>query len=257
MIEVKTILLVEDESSVREMVRTFLELQKFSVITASNGKDGLALANRILPDIIISDVMMPQLDGFQMKKELGKNEITATIPFIFLTSMNEREKFRKGMELGADDYLTKPVIMEELKKAIAAQLEKREKLLKEYMKKVGKEPKKEYSNNEHILLKDKGNPRFVKVDTIICVTAEDKYTKVFLNTNEKMISSLSLKEWETMLPPNNFVRIHRATIINIEGIEKVDKWFQRSYKVKIKGISEGFEISRRYYSKIRELYGGE
>jgi DNA-binding LytR/AlgR family response regulator len=60
-----------------------------------------------------------------------------------------------------------------------------------------------------------------------------------------------------MLPPNNFVRIHRATIINIEGIEKVDKWFQRSYKVKIKGISEGFEISRRYYSKIRELYGGE
>ncbi len=253
----KTILLVEDDNSIRDMVRTFLELNKFSVITASNGKDGLALAKRIMPDLIISDVMMPQMDGFEMKKILGKEEITATIPFIFLTSMAEKEKFRKGMELGADDYLTKPVVMEELKKSIAVQLEKRERLLKEYMKKVGKEPKKEYSSNEHVLLKDKGNPRFIKIGLIICITAEDKYTKVFLNTNEKIISSLSLKEWEGMLPSNLFIRIHRATIINIEGIEKVDKWFQRSYKAKLKGINEAFEISRRYYSRIRELYGGE
>jgi DNA-binding response OmpR family regulator len=253
----KTILIVEDETSVRDMIRTFLELQKFSVITASNGKDGLVLAKRILPDLIISDIMMPVMDGFQLKKELLKDETAATTPFIFLTSMSEREKVRKGMELGADDYLTKPVIMEELKEAISVQLEKRNKLLKEYMKKIGKAPKKEYANNEHVLLKDKGTPRFVKIDSIRCITAEDKYTKVFLNTNEKIISSLSLKEWESMIPAKNFLRIHRATIINLESIEKVDKWFQRSYKVKIKGIDEGFEISRRYYSKIREFYGGE
>lgn len=253
----KTILVVEDENSVRDMVRTYLELQKFSVITSSNGKDGLALAKRIIPDVIVSDVLMPQMDGFQMKKELGKNEVTATIPFIYLTSMSDRDKFRKGMELGADDYLLKPVILEELKKAIIIQLDKRDKLLKDYMKKFSKMPRKEYGNNEHIMLKDRGNPRFVKVGSILCITADEKYTRVFLNNGEKIISSLSLKEWEQMIPQGNFIRIHRATIINLDGIEKIDKWFQRGYKIKLKGIEETFEISRRYYSKIRDLFKGE
>lgn len=252
-----TILLIEDESSIREMIRTFLELNKYSVITASNGKDGLGLAKRIIPDLIISDVMMPLMDGFKFKKELSKDEVTATIPFIFLTSMTEREKFRKGMELGADDYLTKPVQMEELKNAIKIQLEKRKQLLKEYIKKAVKQPQKQYSINEHVLLKDKGNPRFIKVGMIVCITAEEKYTKVYLSGNEKIISSMSLKEWEIILPQNIFIRIHRGTIINIEGIQKVYKWFQRGYKVKLKEIPDDFEISRRYYSKIREIYGGE
>ena len=200
--------------------------------------------------------MMPMMDGFQMKKELGKDEQTATIPFIFLTSLDTKEKLREGMELGADDYLPKPFVMTELMKALITQFEKRDKLLKEYMKKAGKAPKKS-TVNEHVLLKDKGNPRFIKIASILCVTAEDKYTKVYLDTNAKIISSLSLKEWETMLPEGNFIRIHRATIINIDGIEKVEKWFQRGYIVKIKGIPDGFEISRRYYSKLLEFYGGE
>lgn len=251
----KTILLVEDDNSIRDMVRNYLELLNYSVLVASNGKDGIELAKRIMPDLMISDVMMPAMDGFEMKKELAKDDVTATIPFIFLTSLSEKEKFRQGMELGADDYLNKPVNLDELKNAINTQLKKREKVLKDYMKKVGKEPKKEYSTNEHVLIKDRGTPRFVKVASINCITAEEKYAKVFLNTNEKIIVSESLKEWEDMLPPNQFLRIHRATIINVDAIEKVDKWFQRGYKVKIKGVNDGFVISRRYYSRIKDLFG--
>lgn len=252
-----TILVIEDERVIRDMLRTFLELEQYAVITAPDGAEGLALAKRVLPDLIICDVMMPKLDGYQLKKELGKEDTTATIPFIFLTSMHERENIRKGMELGADDYLMKPVNMEELRTAIITQMEKREKLMSMKAAAPQKLPVKEHNPNEFVMLKDKGNPKFVKIGTIICVTAEDKYTKVFLTNGEKIISSLSLKEWEDMVPQTSFIRIHRATLINIEGIEKVEKWFQRSYRVKLKGITEPFEISRRYYSKIREIYGGE
>ena len=253
----KTILLIEDETSLRNMIRSFLEMNDYSIITANDGSNGLELAKRVLPDLIISDVMMPNMDGFQLKEELGKEEVTSIIPFIFLTSISEREKFRKGMELGADDYLNKPVVLDELKKAIDTQLSKRELLIKEYAKKHKKKQQKEYAYNEHVLLKDRGNPRFIKVESIICITADDKYTKVYLDSNEKIISANSLKGWEKLLPDNNFLRIHRATLINIAAIEKIDKWFNRGYKVKLKGITEGFEISRRYYSNIREIFGGE
>lgn len=253
----KTILLIEDENAQRDMVRTYLELNEFSVMTASNGKDGIELAKRIVPDLIISDVMMPQVDGFQMKEELSKDELTSTIPFIFLTSMSARENLRKGMELGAEDYLFKPVALDELKRVIELQLAKRERLLHEYIQKSPKPEQKEYSYNSRVLLKDKGVPRFVKVESIHCITAEDKYTKVYLLANEKIISSNSLINWEELLPPANFVRIHRNTLVNIDYIEKVEKWFNRGYRVKLKGIEEKFEISRRHYTKIREVFGGE
>lgn len=253
----KTILLVEDDTKVRDMIRKFLELNKFTVFAALNGEEGIEIAGRIMPDLIISDIAMPVMDGFSMKSELGKNDLTSTIPFIFLTSMSDRDKVRKGMELGADDYLTKPVSLEELKKAISTQLEKREKLLNKYISASRKNSKKEISSDNHVLIKDRGVPRFIKINSIIYISAELKYSKVALTSGEKIISSHSLKNWEKILPDSKFIRIHRATIINLEYIDKIERWFNRSYRLKLHGIASDFEISRRYYSKLLELYEGE
>lgn len=120
----KKILIIEDEPSVRANILELLEAEEFEAIVAENGAIGVQLALSHLPDLIISDVMMPELDGYGVVQALRQNPLTATIPFIFLTAKVDRTDLREGMSLGADDYLTKPFRPKELLKAIATRLEK-------------------------------------------------------------------------------------------------------------------------------------
>ena len=116
--EKKTILIIEDSLEVRENVAELLELGGYHVMTASNGKEGVAVAQQYHPDLILCDIMMPVLDGYGVIHLLGKNIETARIPFIFLTAKSERTDIRKGMELGADDFLTKPLDFNLLKEKL-------------------------------------------------------------------------------------------------------------------------------------------
>lgn len=120
----KKILVIEDDRSVRENLLDFLDAKNFETFAAGNGKTGVELALVHQPDLIICDVMMPELDGFGVLTALRKEPATATIPFIFLTAMTEKTDLRQGMSLGADDYLTKPFTGGELLDAISARLEK-------------------------------------------------------------------------------------------------------------------------------------
>jgi CheY-like chemotaxis protein len=122
----KSILVIEDNFEVRENIAEILELADYKVLTASNGKEGVEEAKRSNPDLIICDVMMPELDGYGVLHLLNKSEATATIPFIFLTAKAEKNDFRKGMNLGADDYLTKPFDDVELLDAVELRLKKKE-----------------------------------------------------------------------------------------------------------------------------------
>lgn len=105
--EVK-ILVIEDNKDVRENLAELLELSGYIVITAENGKTGAAKALEMIPDLILCDIMMPELDGFGVLRILSNQPATMDIPFIFLTAKTDKEDFRKGMGLGADDYITKP-----------------------------------------------------------------------------------------------------------------------------------------------------
>jgi len=120
-----TILVVEDAKDLREDMLEMLTLEGFGVFGAENGLVGLEMARLHHPDIIICDVMMPELDGYGLLEALRKTPETATIPFVFLTSRTERVNVRHGMVLGADDYLTKPFLVGELLEAIRSQLKKR------------------------------------------------------------------------------------------------------------------------------------
>ncbi len=130
----RTILLIEDNREMRENTTEILELAGFKVFSAENGKTGVDLAIKNIPDIIVCDIMMPELDGYGVLHILSKNSITAGIPFIFLTAKAEKDDFRKGMNLGADDYVTKPFNDVELLDAIETRLRKNENLKKEYSK---------------------------------------------------------------------------------------------------------------------------
>ncbi|NEP79482.1 MAG: hybrid sensor histidine kinase/response regulator [Okeania sp. SIO3C4] len=120
----KKILVIEDEQVILEIITDVLEAEKFIVIGAENGKIGVEKALENVPDLIICDVMMPELDGYGVLKLLRKNLVTEAIPFIFLTAKSTKADLREGMELGADDYLTKPFTRDELMKAINTRLEK-------------------------------------------------------------------------------------------------------------------------------------
>lgn len=128
----KTILLIEDNNEVRENTAEILELANYKVLQAQNGKAGIEIATTQPIDLIICDIMMPVLDGYGVIHLISKNPKTASIPFIFLTAKSERGDFRKGMEMGADDYITKPFDDIELLKAVEGRLKKSEALKKDY-----------------------------------------------------------------------------------------------------------------------------
>lgn len=125
-----TVLLIEDNNDIRENMGEILELARYNVILAENGKVGAALAIEHIPDIIVCDIMMPELDGYGVIHLLQKHEATRDIPFIFLTAKTERSEIRRGMELGADDYITKPFEGAELLNAIEMRLAKADRFQK-------------------------------------------------------------------------------------------------------------------------------
>jgi CRP-like cAMP-binding protein len=120
----KKILLIEDNEDIRNNTAEILELSNYKVITAENGKIGVEKAIEFSPDLILCDIMMPVLDGYGVMHAIHKNDALKNTPFIFLTAKAERSDFRKGMELGADDYITKPFNGTELLNAVDSRLKK-------------------------------------------------------------------------------------------------------------------------------------
>jgi CRP/FNR family transcriptional regulator, cyclic AMP receptor protein len=120
----KTILIIEDNEDIRENVAEILMLSNYKVLIAVNGKEGIETAQKNHPDLIICDIMMPGVDGYGVLHVLHKDPATQNIPFIFLTSKSERSDFRSAMEMGADDYITKPFAGNELLNAIESRFRK-------------------------------------------------------------------------------------------------------------------------------------
>ncbi len=165
----KKILLIEDNEDVRENIAEILMLAQYDVFTAKNGKEGVEEAILKIPDLIICDIMMPVLDGHGVLHMLSKNEKTASIPFIFLTAKAERSDVRKGMELGADDYLIKPFDDLELLNAIETRFKKNEILKKDFTKNL--------STVDEFLNEAKGDDSLKKL-------SEDREVRFFCKKDE-------------------------------------------------------------------------
>lgn len=128
----RKILVIEDNPEVRENIAEILQLSNYDVITANDGKTGVEIALKEIPDLIVCDIMMPVLDGYGALNILGKHDETAGIPFIFLTAKSEKSDFRKGMGMGADDYITKPFEGIELLDAVESRLKKTERIRQQF-----------------------------------------------------------------------------------------------------------------------------
>ena len=128
----KTILVLEDEPNVRESLIDLLEVEGFKAISAENGRIGLTIAHDIHPDLVLCDVRMPDIDGYKVLQNLRAHSDTGATPFIFLSAYTAKLDMRRGMELGADDYLFKPFTADELLGAISARLNKQAALIQQF-----------------------------------------------------------------------------------------------------------------------------
>jgi len=249
----KTILLIEDDPDILKNLEILLLQENYRVISSVNGLDGVTLAKENIPDLIICDILMPKMNGYEVLQALSLDPSTDTIPFLFLTAKTEIKDFRKGMGLGADDYLIKPYDIDDLLNAISIRLNKYYKIKGDQLKQLDQKVNSntQLSKNERIFLTINNTPQFIKTKSIIYIIAERQYTNMIIKDRTQILFRRSLSYWEKVLPESLFLRIHRSTIINLDYISKVEKWFQNSYKVYLANDFGQFIMSKRFASKLK------
>ncbi len=120
----KRILVIEDDAAVRSLIAETLQFKGWQPVVAADGEEGVRLAQMDVPDLIVCDIQMPKMDGYEVLRNVRQNPLTAAIPFMFLTGLNEKPRMRQAMEEGADDYLVKPFTVQELVAAVDARFQK-------------------------------------------------------------------------------------------------------------------------------------
>ncbi len=247
----KKILVIEDEKSVRENILTLLIEEGYNVFTASNGDAGIDIAKTEMPDLIICDIMMKGKDGYDVLEELSKHKLTKIIPFIFLTAKVEHADLRKGMDLGADDYLFKPFKIDELLRSVESRIKKSE-MFKAEISSPSKENKtKKHVVSDKLFINVNSKPHLITISEILFIVAENQYTSINLLGGKSYLIRKPVSYWEDLLPDSSFLRIHRSTIINTDYLQKIEKWYNSSFIVRLKNVNDPFIISKRYATKLR------
>ncbi len=238
--EILSALVVDDERLARmELISMLKHFDNINVIGEADSVDkAIEQIESHKPDLIFLDIQMPGKSGFDL---LDKIELEAKI--IFVTAYDEYAI--RAFEVNALDYLPKPVSQERLTKTV-------ERIIRNSPNKQLSSKKLKYT--DRLFLEFGTQIRFLKVCDITFITAEGDYSMVNLIDGSNGLVSKSMKEWEERLPADFFCRIHRASIINTEYIEKIDKYFNTSYKISLKGVKDPLIISRRYAKKIKGLF---
>lgn len=250
--EKKNILIIEDDFEIRSSIIDILENNNYSVVSAADGKSAMNITKQVKPDLIICDIMLPGINGYEILDNLKNIIAEELIPFIYLSAKVDPFDVRKGMNLGADDYITKPFRAQDLLEAVDTRLKKSENL-KKHLQKGSHAKQNKLEKEQGIMITDNIKTEFVKVKNILCISALGDYCKVYLKNSKKLLSSKSLKDWESILPDDLFYRTHRSYIVNINHIEEVKPWFKRSYKIKMKNLNEDIFISERHAVKFKKI----
>ena len=233
-------IIVDDERLARKELISLLKIYNNIEIAgeAQDVKSAKELIDKISPDIIFLDIQMPGESGFSL---LDKIETKAKI--VFVTAFDEFAI--RAFEVNALDYLMKPVNPSRLKTTIE-RIESGSEVLKQ---------QKNPLNYEDILfLPVNSQTRFIKISSILIIKACGDFTEIITTEGRKGLTSKSMREWESRLPEKYFARIHRNAIINLDYIDKSDEWFNYSYHVYLKGITEPLIMSRRYANKIKKKF---
>lgn len=208
----KKILVIEDDRVIRENIIKILKFERFDAMGAENGMQGLSLAMSNLPDVILCDVIMPELNGYGVLMALRANPATATVPFVFLTGKADRAEMRQGMELGADDYLTKPFTKAELVGAIASRLKKQEAFVEQYNN-------LQIQTNDHIIEQEASEKLIILKKSLYTALRREEFQVYYQPqvslTTDKIVGAEALVRWKHpekgLLPPTEFIPVAEET----------------------------------------------
>jgi len=235
------VLVVDDERLARKDIISLLSVHDNMTVVgeADDVPSAIKAIEKLNPDVIFLDIQMPGDSGFDL---LEKADIDAHV--IFVTAYDEYAI--RAFEVNALDYLLKPVNPDRLAKTL-------EKLDLQEQETPARIRRLNYDDRLFLMLGR--HYKFLKVKTILNIIAAGDYSEVLTSDGNKSLTLKSMKEWETRLPDQHFIRIHRSTIINMEYIDRVEEWFNFSFKVYLKGIEVPFLISRRYATKLKDKLG--
>ena len=236
-------------------IETILSGSDFKLFFSGNYNDGYKIAARYLPDIIII-IRGIRNEGPAPLKNLCSDEALSGIPVLIISEDFSVEELREVMNLGADDYMPAAFLENSLLNSIEKRLEKITRIKQHIHSSIISfdEKQKEDEQNDHILVKIGNKLKFVEYSDIVCITALKEYSKIITKENLKIIVRKSLRSWIRMLPAKSFLRIHRATIININYIDEIIKTNERTYTVHLKCIKESFDFSHRYANLMRRTF---
>jgi len=252
----KKILIIEDDLNVRENIITLLSEEGYNVSSAKDGESGIKIVKEDCPDLIICDIMMNGITGYEVLELLTKESLIKTVPFIFLTAKAEVENIRHGLQLGADDYILKPFNAEELLKSIDTRFKKVEayKSGNNIIDTNSSNASARYSIDDKIFIHSEGAPNLIKIKDIVFITAENQYSSLRMFDKKDHLVRKSISFWEDTLPEKNFIRIHRGTMINLEYLVKIEKWYNASLLTYLKDVKEPFVVSKRFSVKLRKNF---
>ena len=232
---------VDDERLARNKLRSLLEAHP--EIRVAGEADGVQSALRVIdetqPDVLFLDIQMPRQSGFDLV-----NQLKIPVKVIFVTAYDEYAI--RAFEINALDYLLKPINPERLARAI-------ERLSQHST--PSDQPIRIFQYDDFLLLSFGDASGFHKLSTIKCICAAGVYSEVCLVDGRKALVSRPLNEWEARLPEKHFARIHRSTIVNLDFVDRLELWFNRSARLFLRQTDEPFIVSRRYVTKLRMKFG--
>ena len=235
-------IIIDDERLARLTLKK--DLEKFPEIIiageASNITTAKSLIEQINPDLLFLDIQLSDGSGFDLL-----NQINYLGRIIFVTAYDEYAI--RAFEINAVDYLLKPISTKRLKNAI-------DKLYNTDVQNVHKTAAK-LNYNDHLMVTHNKSVKFIKINTITHIKASREYSYIKTSDGKEYLTSISIGEWESRMPDQNFCRIHRSTIINFDYIININHHFTGSAEVVIQGIPEPLNISRNYFKKLKSRYG--
>jgi DNA-binding LytR/AlgR family response regulator len=263
------ILYIEETETIRKDILDKLREDGFSASGACNGHDGLIKIEETVFDLILSGILLPDMNCLNILEGYKIRFGNFPPPFIFISALKDRKSIRRGMEAGADDYLTKPVNWQELLTTINIQLAKRKEILSkgdselvelkgaiENLSRIAedKEQQTAYNYDDSIFFSTSDKSQFIFLKDIVYIESNGDYSRIYMNNNKSWLIKNSIKSWNSILPSNNFIQIRRSIIVNVNSIESMQKWFNYTHKIILKGISESFIMSQRYSRKLKNIF---
>ncbi|HEX8263828.1 MAG TPA: LytTR family DNA-binding domain-containing protein [Pyrinomonadaceae bacterium] len=235
-------LIVDDERLARRELRSLLaDFAEVEIVgEADSVSQALDLIENKQPTIVFLDIQLTNETGFDLLEQVE----SADFKTVFVTAFDAYAI--RAFEVNALDYLLKPVNPERLKKAI-------EKIVKN--EKSAANNLRPLAFDDRLLLEMSGRSVFLKINRISHILAAGDYSEVFTIEGKKLLAEKPLREWETRLPEKHFIRIHRTSIINLECVERLESWFNRSYQIYLQNNREPLTVSRRYAAQLKQKFG--